>query len=252
MPVCALARIHDSVKLAPMTLALIVLRLRLPLCLVAGVIAGVALLAAACAGPVGPDSFKGTVLSANNAAPDFLLTDQFGEPASLADFRGKVVLLTFLYTGCPDVCPVAANHLREAREALSEAGGGDTAIVVVSVDPEGDSVEAALAYSERWGMAEGWAYLTGDEDALRGVWEAYYIDPYLHGPGRDRAAAGSSGHSQAGQASGGGASGLAARSGRIIHSAPIYLIDAEGVMRVAFTLPFETADLVNDVRLLGG
>lgn len=230
-----------------MTLALLVLRLRLPLCLIAGVIAGVALLAAACAGPVSPDSFKGTVLNGANAAPDFRLTDQFGRTASLADFRGKVVLLTFLYTGCPDVCPVAANHLREAREALSEAGGGDTAIVVVSVDPEGDSVEAALAYSERWGMAEGWAYLTGEEDALRAVWDAYYIDPYLHGPGRDGAAGG--GHSQA---SGGGASGLAARSGRIIHSAPIYLIDAEGVMRVAFTLPFETADLVNDVRLLGG
>ena len=123
--------------------------------------------------------------------------------------------------------------------------------MVVSVDPDRDSVDAALAYSERWGMTDSWAYLTGGEDALRAVWDAYYIDPYLHGPGRDGAAAGS-GHSQAGQASGGGASALAARSGRIIHSAPIYLIDAEGVMRVAFTLPFETADLVNDARLLGG
>ena len=235
-----------------MTLAL-VLQFRLPLCLIVGVIAGAGLLTAACAGPFAPDSFKGTVLNGNNVAPDFRLTDQFGEPASLADFRGRVVLLTFLYTGCPDVCPVAANHLREAREALSsDEGGGDAAIVVVSVDPEGDSVEAALAYSERWGMAEGWAYLTGEEDALRAVWEAYYIDPYLHGPGRDGAAAGSGHSRQAGQASGGGASALAARSGRIIHSAPIYLIDAEGVMRVAFTLPFETADLVNDARLLGG
>lgn len=233
-----------------MTLAL-VLRLRLPLRLIMGVIAGAGLLTLACAGPFAPDSFKGTVLNGNNVAPDFRLTDQFGEPASLADFRGKVVLLTFLYTGCPDVCPVAANHLREARQALSEAGGGDAAIVVVSVDPEGDSVEAALAYSERWGMAEGWAYLTGEEDALRAVWDAYYIDPYLHGPGRDSAAAGDGHSRQGGQASGGGASGLAARSGRIIHSAPIYLIDAEGVMRVAFTLPFETADLVNDARLLG-
>ena len=210
------------------------------------------MLAMACARPIAPDSFKGTVLSANNPAPDFSLTDQFGRTASLADFRGKVVLLTFLYTSCPDVCPVAANHLREARQALSdEAGGGDTAIVVVSVDPERDSVEAALAYSERWGMTEGWAYLTGGEDALRAVWDAYYIDPYLHGPGRDSAAA-SGGHSRAGQASGGGASALAAQSGRIIHSAPIYLIDAEGAMRVAFTLPFETADLVNDARLLLG
>ena len=236
-----------------MTLAL---RFHMPRVLIAGVIASVALfalLALACARPAAPDAFKGTVLSAANPAPDFRLTDQFGEPASLADFRGKIVLLTFLYTSCPDVCPVAANHLREARRALAEAGGGDTAIVVVSVDPERDSVEAALAYSERWDMVEGWAYLTGDEDALRAVWDAYYIDPYLHGPGRDATTAGAGdGHSQAGQASGGGASALAAQSGRIIHSAPIYLIDAEGAMRVAFTLPFETADLVNDARLLLG
>lgn len=230
---------------------MLVLRLRPPLALIMGVMAGVALLALACARPVDPDSFKGTALNGANAAPDFRLTDQFGRTASLADFRGKVVLLTFLYTSCPDVCPVAANHLREARRMLADEGDGDTAIVVVSVDPEGDSVDAALAYSERWGMTEGWAYLTGGEDALRAVWDAYYIDPYLHGPGRDSASAGS-GHSQAGQASGGGASALAAQSGRIIHSAPIYLIDAEGVMRVAFTLPFETADLVNDARLLGG
>ena len=232
-----------------MTLAL---RFHTPRILIAGVMAGVALLALACARPVAPDAFKGTVLSAANPAPDFRLTDQFGKATSLADFRGKVVLLTFLYTSCPDVCPVAANHLREARETLDEdGGGGDTAIVVVSVDPERDSVEAALAYSERWDMVDGWAYLTGGEDALRAVWDAYYIDPYLHGPGRDAAASGE--HSQqAGQASGGGASALAARSGRIIHSAPIYLIDAEGAMRVAFTLPFETADLVNDARLLGG
>ena len=233
-----------------MTLAL---RFHMPRILIAGVMAGFALLALACARPAAPDAFKGTALSAANPAPDFRLTDQFGEPASLADFRGKVVLLTFLYTSCPDVCPVAANHLREARRALAEAGGGDTAIVVVSVDPERDSVDAALAYSERWDMVDGWAYLTGDEDALRAVWDAYYIDPYLHGPGRDAATAAGGGHSQAGQASGGGASALAARSGRIIHSAPIYLIDAEGAMRVAFTLPFETADLVNDARvLLGG
>ena len=231
---------------------MLALRPRPPLALIMGVMAGVALLASACARPVDPGSFKGTALNGANAAPDFSLTDQFGRAASLTDFRGKVVLLTFLYTSCPDVCPVAANHLREARQELSEdGGGGDTAIVVVSVDPEGDSVEAALAYSERWGMTEGWSYLTGDEDALRAVWDAYYIDPYLHGPGRDGAAAGG-GHSQGGQASGGGASALAAQSGRIIHSAPIYLIDAEGVMRVAFTLPFETTDLVSDARLLGG
>lgn len=204
----------------------------------------------ACAPSASPDSFEGTVLTANALATDFRLTDQFGESVALSDFRGKAALLTFLYTDCPDVCPIAANHLRQASHLLSQ-DGQDVAIVVVSVDPEGDSVAAARAYSERWGMAERWSYLVGSEEALRPIWAAYYIDPYLHGPGRNGVSADSA-SSQPQAASGGGAGALAAQSGRIIHSAPIYLIDAAGIMRVVFTMPFETADLVNDVRLLGG
>lgn len=203
----------------------------------------------ACASPPSPDSFEGTLLTANAPAADFRLTDQFGESVALSDFRGKVALLTFLYTDCPDVCPIAANHLRQASQLLSE-DGPDAAIVVVSVDPEGDSVEAAHAYSERWGMAERWAYLVGSEDALRPIWAAYYIDPYLHGPGRNGTST-EAASAQPRAASGGGVGALAAQSGRIIHSAPIYLIDSAGVMRVVFTMPFETEDLVNDVRLLG-
>lgn len=188
-------------------------------------------------------------MTANAPATDFRLTDQFGESMALSDFRGKVALLTFLYTDCPDVCPIAANHLRQASQMLSE-DGTDAAIVVVSVDPDGDTVEAARAYSERWGMAERWSYMVGDEEALRPIWAAYYIDPYLHGPGRNGASTVSE-SALPRTASGGGVGALAAQSGRIIHSAPIYLIDAAGIMRVAFTMPFETEDLVNDVRLLG-
>ena len=203
----------------------------------------------ACAPSASSDSFEGTVLTANAPAADFRLTAQFGESVALSDFKGKVTLLTFLYTSCPDVCPIAANHLRQASQLLSE-DSADIAIVIVSVDPDMDSVDAARAYSERWGMAERWSYLVGSEEALRPIWAAYYIDPYLHGPGRDGASAESA--SSLPQTPSGGVSALAAQSGRIIHSAPIYLIDADGIMRVVFTMPFETEDLVNDAQLLGG
>lgn len=192
-------------------------------------------------------SFEGTLLKGNTPAADFRLTNQFGESVSLQDFAGRVVLLTFLYTNCPDVCPIAANHLRNVSELLAD-DAPQTAIVVVSVDPEGDSVESVLAYSERWQMTENWSYLVGSEDVLRPVWEAYYIDPYLYGPGRDAETV--SGSAAERPASKGGRSALAAESRRIIHSAPIYIIDAEGIMRVAFTLPFESEDLAHDVRLL--
>ncbi len=190
------------------------------------------------------DDFRGTALNGDVQAANFRLTDQFGAPTSLEDFSGKVALLTFLYTECTDVCPIAANHLRDVSDMLA-ADAPDTAIVVVSVDPVGDSVDAALAYSERWQMTDRWTYLVGGEDALRPVWAAYYIDPYIHGPGKDDAA-------PTRQASVGGVGALVEASGRVIHSAPIYIIDADGIMRVAFTLPFDPEDLAHDVRLVGG
>ena len=181
-------------------------------------------------------------------AQDFTLTDQFGVLKSLQqDFAGKVVVLTFLYTECPDVCPIVANHLRDVVESLEE-DGPDTAIVIVSVDPEHDTVESAQTYSERWQMTDSWTYLVGDEATLKEVWKAYYIDPYVHGPGRadprrQSAPAGGSGS--------GGVSALVEQTGRVIHSAPIYVIDAQGIMRSVLTLPLESEDIAHDVRLVG-
>ena len=181
-------------------------------------------------------------------AQDFALTDQFGVSRSLrGEYAGEVVVLTFLYTECPDVCPIVANHLREIAAALEEEGT-EAQIVVVSVDPKGDTVDSVLEYSNRWKMTDRWTYLVGAEVELKEVWRAYYIDPYVHGPGRvvetpvvpsaDRPS--------------GGVSALVEQSGRVIHSAPIYIIDGEGLMRSAFTLPFEWQDVIHDVKLVGG
>ncbi len=209
-------------------------------------------LSAACASPPSDDKFRGTALTADAKATDFLLTDQFGEPTSLQDFAGEVTLLTFLYTDCAEVCPVVANQLQEAADLLAE-DASDAAIVIVSVDPDGDSVDAAYEYSERWRMTDRWRYLVGDETELRRVWTAYYIDPYLHGPGRSKSEGVTSANGAAVRQSGkAGTSALAAESQRIIHSAPIYLIDGDGVMRVVFTQPLEPEDLAHDARLLRG
>ena len=201
----------------------------------------------ACSSAPTPEDFNGTAFTGERQAQDFTLTDQFGAPKSLrGDFAGKVVALTFLYTECQDVCPIVANHLRDVSASVEE-DGMDAAIVIVSVDPQRDTVESALAYSERWGMSERWTYLVGEESTLKEVWKAYYIDPYIHGPGKSEAGAESS--TKSGQ--GGGVSALVEQTGRIIHSAPIYIIDAEGVMRSAFTLPLEAADMAHDIRLAG-
>ena len=203
----------------------------------------------ACSASPTRDDFKGTALTNEMQAADFELTDQFGEMRSLReDFAGKVVVLTFLYTRCPDVCPIVANHLRDISSLLEE-DSSDTAIVVVSVDPVGDTVDSAFAYSERWQMKDAWTYLVGSEDSLSPVWKAYYIDPYVLGPGS------ADNVKEAGttpKSPGGGVSALVEQSGRVIHSAPIYVIDAKGVLRSAFTLPLEPQDVVHDIRLVGG
>lgn len=192
------------------------------------------------------DEFRGTALTAEDEAMPFSLQNQFGEQTSLSDFRGKVVLLTFLYTNCPDVCPIVTNQLRETYAAL-----GDTIdsadIIAISVDPERDTVEEALHYSERWKMTDRWSYLVGTDDELSPIWKAYYLDPASLRPSASEEAASAIETPPANNA---GIDALVQESYLIIHSAPIYLIDAEGKLRVVFTQPFDTEDLVHDVEVL--
>lgn len=192
-----------------------------------------------------PDELRGTVLTARDVAPPFTLLNQAGMPTSLSDFRGKVVLLTFLYTNCPDVCPITTNQLRDTYEALGETAN-EAAIVAISVDPERDTVEVALDYSERWKMTDRWSYLVGADAELAPIWKAYYLDPASLRPSADIEAAVAAQENQ--QAA--GIDALVQESFLIIHSAPIYLIDREGRLRVVFTQPFETADLIHDVQYL--
>ena len=77
----------------------------------------------------------GTELTAKEPAPEFTLLDQFGEETSLREERGKVVALTFLYTNCPDICPLTAHSLGKAHEALGE-DAARISIIAISVDPK--------------------------------------------------------------------------------------------------------------------
>src|SRR3972149_8961673 len=80
-----------------------------------GVVAGIVL------GCAQQPTFRGTVLDPPRAVEDFTLEDQFDKPVRLSDFRGRVTGLTFLYTACPDVCPIVAGQLRSTVESLGHA-----------------------------------------------------------------------------------------------------------------------------------
>ena len=120
----------------------------------------VAALMAACGG--GADS-GATSLPAASVPPTSPSTTSSGSEVSLSERRGDVVVLTFLYTYCPDICPVVAGHLADLRDELSgEPGLMDrVSILVVSVDPERDTVDRAREYSDWYGMLDGWSYLVG-------------------------------------------------------------------------------------------
>ena len=190
----------------------------------------------------------GTELTAREPATGFTLIDQFGEETSLRDKRGNVVALTFLYTNCPDICPLTAHSLGKAHESLGE-DAARVSIIAISVDPTRDTPQQVRAYSQQRNMLDKWSFLTGSEEELSVLWEAYYLaverTDYSGGAieslGADLA--------RESIVSGEGLSEKAAYL--VIHSAPVYLIDQEGRMRSVITdLTLDPEPLVHDIRLL--
>jgi protein SCO1/2 len=109
------------------------------------------------------------------ATPQFALRDSLGRSVRLAQFRGKAVLLTFIYDHCPDVCPLIVANLHNALLRLGSQAD-KVQIVAVSVDPKGDtpkSVKAFLAAHQMTGRME---YLIGTLKQLSPVWRSYGVE----------------------------------------------------------------------------
>jgi len=109
-------------------------------------------------------------------APEFSLTSQDGKPVSLADLRGKVVAVSFIYTQCPDICPMLTQKMVEVQEALGTDFGKKVAFVSITLDPEHDTPEVLKDYAQFWGAKpEGWSFLTGSPEAVRDVTRRYGV-----------------------------------------------------------------------------
>ncbi|MBE3590121.1 MAG: SCO family protein [Firmicutes bacterium] len=121
------------------------------------------------------DTYSGTSLG-GVPAPDFRLTDQTGRLVSLSDYRGRVVLLTFMDGHCKDVCPLTLRTMGELQSLLG-ADAERVALVAVSVDPWLDEVgrPAAIAQEDPAHAPRRWDFLTGTLDELRPVWAAYHV-----------------------------------------------------------------------------
>src|SRR5262245_4180120 len=109
-------------------------------------------------------------------APAFALTSQDSTPVALADFRDKVVAVTFIYTSCTDTCPVLTALMAYVQDKLGPDFGKRIAFVSITGDPERDTPEVLKRYAETFGAdLKGWAFLTGAPDAIRGVIRRYGV-----------------------------------------------------------------------------
>lgn len=168
-------------------------------------------------------------------APDFTLIDQRGNPVTLGDFRGKTVVLTFIYTHCPDFCPLTAERLRAAYAGLPANRQDKVVMLAVTVDPARDTPAALQAFSAQHGLADNpnWHTLRGDDATLQQVWRAYGVDPgTMMAMPHDMSAT------------------PAVTSGTLAHTNAVYLIDARGRERVLLTSVAEESSLVANLTAL--
>ena len=109
-------------------------------------------------------------------APPFTLTSQDGRSVALADLRGKVLAVTFIYTGCRDICPLVTQKMVEVQNALGAAFGAKIAFVSITLDPEHDTPAILKDYAQSWGAKpNGWVFLTGSPAAVRDVTRHYGV-----------------------------------------------------------------------------
>jgi protein SCO1/2 len=109
-------------------------------------------------------------------APDFMLVSQDGTEVGPALLRGKVVLVTFIYTWCPDICPLLTDKLARVQDDLGASFGKDIAFVSITFDPERDTTEVLRAYAEAFDAdPAGWFFLTGEVEAVREVATRYGV-----------------------------------------------------------------------------
>src|SRR6516225_1590504 len=128
---------------------------------------------ASSAAEMNPNLDLGTSLG-SQPAPDIKLVNQFGQPMSLSQFRGKVVMLGFEDSQCTTVCPLTTQSMLQAKQLLG-AAGNQVQLLGIDANPGATSVADVLAYSRAHGLVNQWDFLTGSLAQLTAVWNLYHI-----------------------------------------------------------------------------
>ena len=171
------------------------------------------------------NGLQGTDLG-STPAQNFRLTDQFGKQVSLSDFKGKPVVLTFLYTHCPDVCPLTAEKLHTVMQKLG-SNAQNVAVLAVSLDPKGDTPASVINFSQVHKMLNYWHYLMGTQSQLSPIWTEYGLFAQPVTP-------------------------TANDPETVSHNTALYVIDKQGRERVFLPDDFTPAQLTTDLKILLG
>jgi protein SCO1/2 len=142
-------------------------------------VTGALALALAACGPQGP-KFRSTDVTGSSFGRELALTDHTGKPRTLADFRGKAIVVFFGYTQCPDVCPTTLAALADAMRGLG-ADADRVQVLFVTVDPERDTEELLSRYVPAFDPR--FLGLRGDAEATARVAKEFKI-VYQKQPGR--------------------------------------------------------------------
>lgn len=165
-----------------------------------------------------PDVDPGTSLP-GPPAPAFTLTNQFGAPVSLRQFRGKVVVLAFVDSRCTSICPLTTLSMTQAKSMLGPAAAAHVQLLGIDANPDATKVADVRAYSSAHQMLRSWDFLTGSPHQLAAVWRAYHVY-------------------------------VAASHGNIDHQPAIYLIDERGKERTLYLTQMAYASIGQQADLI--
>lgn len=170
-----------------------------------------------------PSSLHGT--SYNEPYPpasQIELTRSNGETFRLSEQKGKIVLLFFGYTSCPDVCPTTLAEMKQVMDVLGDKSKS-VQVVFISVDPERDTPDKIQQYVEHFN--KGFIGLSGSVEKLEGIWNSYGVT-------HERVESDSA-------------------FGYIInHTARIYLVDQDGNLRLSYGFQTPVKDIASDLEIL--
>ena len=159
-------------------------------------------------------SLHGAVIDPPAAAAEINLRDFNGQEFSLRALRGKVVIVYFGYTNCPDECPLTMAHLKQATDSL-DAQSKAVQVVMISTDPKRDTPQAMKDFLGKFNP--DFVGLVGPPEQLTQVWRDY---------------------------------GVTVEDGGQTHSFFVYVIDRAGNFRETFLPDSSPADMAADLHLL--